>query len=135
MNAIITQEMKLACEMFSDAQLMYKSKRYKSCVNRAYYAMFHAVKAILSLKGIDCKTHMGALNKFGQYIVKKGILNEKFAKSLHRSYRLREKSDYAPIFEITKGEAQQVVADADAFVKGVASLLKIESAEKKGTKP
>ena len=50
MNAV-RQEIKLAFEMFSDAQLMYKEKRLKSTVNRAYYAMFHATKAVLLSQG------------------------------------------------------------------------------------
>lgn len=41
------QEIKLAFEIFSDALALYKERRLKSTVNRAYYAMFHATKAVL----------------------------------------------------------------------------------------
>ena len=82
MNAV-KEEIKLALEVLSDAHLMYKEKRLKSTVNRAYYAMFHATKATLLSQGTDCQSHAGALNRFGEYIIKKGLLDEKFAKSLH----------------------------------------------------
>lgn len=98
MNAA-KEELKLALEIFSDAELMYKEHRLKSCVNRSYYSMFHATKALLLSKGIDCNSHAGALQRFGQSIIRKDILDAKFAKSLHRAYRLREKSDYSPTFK------------------------------------
>lgn len=78
MNAV-KEEIKLAFEMFSDAQLMYKEGRLKSAVNRAYYAMFHMTRAVLLSKGTDCQSHAGALNKFGELVIKKGLLGQGFA--------------------------------------------------------
>ena len=33
----------------SDAEFSYKHKRYLNANNRAYYAIFHAIKAVLAL--------------------------------------------------------------------------------------
>ncbi|MBI5554297.1 MAG: HEPN domain-containing protein [Elusimicrobia bacterium] len=112
MNAL-REELKLAFEMLSDAQLMYKENRLKSCVNRAYYAMFHATKAILLSQNMDCQSHAGALQRFGERVVKKGLIEKKFAKSLHRAYRLREKSDYSPAFKIELSEVTKLINETE----------------------
>ena len=122
MNAV-KEEIKLAVEMLNDAQLMYTNKRLKSTVNRAYYAMFHATKAALLSRGTDCQSHAGALNRFGEHFIKKGLLDERFAKILHRAYRLREKSDYSPAFTIETAEVEKLIKEAKEFVKAIKSLL------------
>ncbi len=37
-----TESLRLAREMLYDAKFMLQSDRYRSAVDRAYYAMFHA---------------------------------------------------------------------------------------------
>ena len=122
MNAV-KQEIKLAFEMLSDAELMYKEKRLKSTINRAYYAMFHAVKAVLLSQNTDCQSHAGAINRFGECVIKKGLLDQRFAKSLHRAYRLREKSDYSPAFKIKEADVKKVVKEAKEFVEETEKIL------------
>ena len=123
MNAA-KEEIKLAVDTLSDAQLMYANKRLKSTVNRAYYAMFHATKAALLSCGSDCQSHAGALNRFGEHFIKKGLLDKRFAKALHRAYRLREKSDYSPAFKIETAEVEKLIEEAKEFVEEVKSILK-----------
>ncbi|MFC1808272.1 HEPN domain-containing protein [Candidatus Omnitrophota bacterium] len=122
MNAI-KEEIKLADEMLKDAQLMYSNKRLKSTANRAYYAIFHATKAALLFCGTDCQSHAGALSRFGEHVINKGLLDKSYAKILHRAYRLREKSDYSPTFNIDNKEVKKLVGEAGEFVKKIKELL------------
>jgi len=122
MNAV-EAEIELAEEILMDAELMFKNNRLRSLVNRAYYAMFHATKAILLYFGTDCSSHPGAINRFGEYVIKKGLVKEELAKSLHRAYRLREKSDYQPIAKITPDEAKILYSEAMEFVKKIKELI------------
>ena len=48
----------------------------EGATNRAYYAMFHAARAALSVKGIDTddKKHGSIVGLFGQQFVKDGTL-------------------------------------------------------------
>ena len=39
-----------AKEDLFDAELCYKNHRYKAANNRAYYAIFHAIRAVLALE-------------------------------------------------------------------------------------
>lgn len=122
MNAVDV-EMELAYEMLSDAQLMLKGNRLRSLINRTYYGMFHAAKAILLYLGTDCQSHAGAINRFGEFVIKKGLVDEKLAKSLHRAYRLREKCDYQPMSKVDKKDAQNLYNEAKEFVAEIKKLI------------
>jgi uncharacterized protein (UPF0332 family) len=122
MNAV-KKEIEVASEMFRDAELMYKE--LKSAVNRAYYTMFHATKAALLLQGTDCQSHAGAINRFGEYIVKKGLADPRFAKSLRNAYRLREKSDYSVFFEIDKEDVEKLIEEAREFLDVIKKLVHV----------
>lgn len=40
-------------EAFEDAKIMYEAGRYKNALTRAYYAVFHAIRAVNALQGFD----------------------------------------------------------------------------------
>jgi uncharacterized protein (UPF0332 family) len=76
------------------AKLLLENRELEDAVSRAYYAMFHAAKAILFSKDVKTKTHIGAISLFGEHIIKKGILDEEYADMLRKAFDLRQKSDY-----------------------------------------
>lgn len=55
------------------AKLLEENGELEDAVSRAYYAMFHAARAILFGKGLKAKTHRGTISLFGEKIVKEGI--------------------------------------------------------------
>ena len=46
----------------------------KGAANRSYYAIFHAMRAVLALDGIDMKRHSGVMSEFRRLYIKTGIL-------------------------------------------------------------
>lgn len=124
MNAV-REELKIAKEMLSDAVMMLEEKRLRSAVSRAYYAMFHATKSALLFQGTDCKSHAGARVRLGEYIIKKGLMDSKFARSLHRANRLREKSDYSPAFKIDEQDVRKLIGEAREFLTAVEEMIHV----------
>ena len=55
---------------------------FSEAISEAYYAMFHAAKALLALRGIYPKTHAGVVSQFGLQFVTEGLIEELYAKSL-----------------------------------------------------
>ena len=45
----------------NDTDLLYKNNSLLSANNRAYYAIFHAIQAVLSLERVDFKRHKDAI--------------------------------------------------------------------------
>ena len=60
---------------------------FSEAISEAYYAMFHAAKALLALRGIHPKTHAGVVSQFGlQFVTEgRGIICEKFGKSRNKA--------------------------------------------------
>ncbi len=69
-------------EMFDDALLLADKNRWKSCVNRLYYSCFQLIDALLYMKNLRFKTHIGLKNNFFQHFVKTGIIDKEFGKLL-----------------------------------------------------
>jgi len=44
------------------SEILMKDGRFAQSVNRSYYAMFHAVRALMAFERYDSKTHSGVLS-------------------------------------------------------------------------
>ena len=68
----------------ANAKLMYDNERYKNAINRAYYSIFHVIRAVNALDGYDSSKHSGVISYFNQNYVKENI----FPKELSKIIRL-----------------------------------------------
>ena len=48
------------------SKALYDLKLYKSSNNRAYYSIFHSIKAVLALEPIDFKSHKDVVGYFNK---------------------------------------------------------------------
>jgi len=69
-----------AFEALDDARANLEEGRYKTSVNRSYYAVLNAVRAVLILEGVNPKTHEGALTMLSLRLVRPGLLSKEFVK-------------------------------------------------------
>ena len=58
------------------AYLLFGKKSPRSIINRAYYAMFYAVLALLIFEPFSSSKHSGVLAYFNKRFVKEGIFHE-----------------------------------------------------------
>jgi uncharacterized protein (UPF0332 family) len=105
------------------AKLLEENGEPEDAVSRAYYAMFHAARAILFSKGMKAKTHRGTISLFGEKIVKEGVLNREFADMLRKALDLRQKSDYELYAELNEELVEEVIKNAGKFVEKIKELL------------
>jgi len=102
---------------------LFKDGFYEDAVNRAYYSMYFAAKALLLKKDITVKTHKGLLSKFGLEFVNEGVVEEYYGRALRIAEELREEADYSISREISKEEAESVVEDAEKFLERIKRVL------------
>ena len=57
------------------AETLLEAGLLKDSINRSYYAVFYAVKAVLALDGVDFKRHKDAIGHFNQYYVATGYFD------------------------------------------------------------
>jgi len=111
-----------AAECMEDAQILLDNERLAAAVARAYYAMFHAATAVLSVKGIKRSSHRGILSAFGEYLVKPGLLEKRLHQSLREAFELRQQTDYEPIVDINSQQARETLEQAVQFVDACKKL-------------
>lgn len=110
-------------EALADAKLMYENARYKNALNRAYYAIFHTIRAVNALDGFDSSKHSGVISYFNQNYVKTEILPKEMSKTIKLAYESREKADYLDFYVASKGEAEKQIKRATDFCETIKQLL------------
>lgn len=96
---------------------------YKSAVNRSYYAVFHAMRAVLALDSIDKKKHSGIISEFRRLYIKTGIFDTGMSDIISNLFDIRTSSDYDDFFIISKEDVESQVAGAEEFIKNVKTYL------------
>jgi len=113
-------------EALSDAKIMYENERYKNTLNRAYYAIFHAIRAVNALSGFDSSKHSGVIAYFNQNYVKEGVFTKELSKIIRMASENREKADYLDFFIASKEEAERQILRAEEFVDAIKMYLESE---------
>jgi uncharacterized protein (UPF0332 family) len=110
--------------LLAEARGSLKSRGYPGAINRAYYAMFKAVRALLALKRVDSKTHQAAFLLFQKHYVKTGLFPRELAELAKRAKGIREVTDYDDYITVTAEDARREVSAAAKFVAAVEKYFK-----------
>ncbi len=112
-----------ATELLTDAKMLLQRESYKSGNNRAYYCIFHAMRAVLALDGVDFKKHSGVIQFFIRDHVKTGHFDVSASEIVLSASRIRNASDYDDFYIASKREAEDQVKNAEAFLNMVKEYL------------
>ena len=108
-----------AKEMLVAARENLEIGQYKTSLNRSYYAIFHAMRAMNILKGFDSSKHSGVIAFFNKEYLKENILDRNLSIVIKNSAFLREKSDYDDFYIACKQEAEKQLEEAERFLDAV----------------
>jgi uncharacterized protein (UPF0332 family) len=97
----------------------------RSVVNRAYYAMFYGIIALLIHENIEHKTskHSGIISIFDKSIVHTGKMGREYSRMLHRIFDARQESDYKEFVRFTNDDAAEYLRVAEEFLRGIKALI------------
>ena len=102
---------------------LYNGGYYDDAVSRAYYSMFYAAKALLSVKEIYPKAHKGVISKFGLEFVKKGLIEDTYGRALNHAKDRREVAEYDVEKKISKNETALIIEDAENFLERIKIVI------------
>lgn len=122
-KALVSYRLDQADESLEAARTLLDKKLFRPCVNRAYYAMFYAVLALLAQGKKETSKHSGAITLFDKDFVKQGIFSKDYSRWLHDAFDLRQRSDYAAEYYASMEEAKLTLKNAESFVAGVKKVL------------
>ena len=113
-----------AKESLKASQIMLENNMIKDAINRSYYAVFYALKAVLALEEKDFKRHKDVVAYFNKMYVATGKFPKDLGRMIAKLQQLREKSDYDDFFvaSIAKAEqqimtAEKVITEVDYFIR------------------
>lgn len=106
-----------AKENLEEAEALFNINKFKGASNRAYYSIFHAIKAILALEETDFKKHSSVIAYFNKEYISKTIFPRELGKRVSEARFFREKSDYVDFYIVTKEECQTQIETAKLMIE------------------
>ena len=112
-----------AKEDLKAAELLYKNDSFLAANNRAYYAIFRAIRAVLALERVDFKRHKDVLAYFNQHYIKTEKFPKIISKKISQASKVREDSDYDDEFIPTDEETKIQIDTARELIELVDKYL------------
>lgn len=106
-----------AYQTYEAAKVLAESGYWNSAVNRLYYSVFYAVKALLVLNEIPSKTHSNTKSQFSQHFVKTGIFDKEYGRLFSELLDWRQKGDYDNIFDYDKSSVEPLFGPIEEMIK------------------
>lgn len=117
------EEMVRAGSELEAARVLHEKGFSFKAVSSAYYAIYHAAKALLLIKGVDPKSHEGVERMFSLYYIKTKEFDQTVGKAIGRLMKMREEADYYPEIPFTPEESQDAIKMAVGFVSQARSFV------------
>ncbi|MFC1636994.1 HEPN domain-containing protein [Planctomycetota bacterium] len=117
MTSDVEEHFQSANEFLKEGAHLMQGGFYRGAVGRAYYAMFHAVKAILLSRGIERSSHHAILSAFGEHIVKPGLVEQRFHTYIRKAFARRNECDYLSFTVADEPEVETILNRAKEFVE------------------
>lgn len=102
------------------AHILFSQESYRIANNRAYYSIFHAMRAVLVLDNFDSSKHSGVIAEFRRKYIKESVFPIEMSKMIGSAFTIRNASDYDDMFIASKEETEEQIANAE-WVYGVVS--------------
>ena len=116
--------LKTAKEDLARAKAAFDADDYKLSLNRSYYSIFHALRAVNSLDGFDSSKHTGVIAHFNQEHVKNNDFPKSVSKMVSSAMDFRQKSDYEDFYTVSKSDADEQIRNAEVIVNLVDGYIK-----------
>ena len=102
-----------ALEDLQSAQKLFTDGHFRAANNRAYYAIFHAIRAALALNRVDSSKHSGVIAEFRRLFIKEGLLPVEISQMIGSAFTIRNASDYDDMFIASKSETKEQIENAN----------------------
>lgn len=115
--------MQRAREDLISAQNNFKANDYRTANNRAYYAIFHSLRAVLALDEFDSRKHSGVIGEFRRRYIKTGVLRSEISDMIGDAFIERNKSDYDDMYILSGTATETQIRNAEAIIDAVSNYL------------
>jgi len=119
MHEYALQRLKKAADDLDTAEICYKAGKYDAAANRAYYAVYHAIRAVLALDNIERRKHSGNISYFREHYIATDLFDRKYSETIKKAEILRNDADYKDMHSTSADEAEDIIEKANGFYSAV----------------
>jgi uncharacterized protein (UPF0332 family) len=119
----IKAELERALNALSASVLLFDNGFFNDAVSRLYYFVLHNIRALLLTKGLEPKSHEGALRLFGLNFVKEGIFRTGESHIFSKMMKFREEADYNPAYFFTREDFILFKKEAEELADKIKAYL------------
>ena len=113
-----------AIDDLESADILLGADKYRAANNRAYYAVFHAIDAVLSMEPVAFKKHKDVIAYFNKNYVNKDVFSRDMGRKISKLEIIRHKSDYDDFYIASREKAEEQFQTAAFVIAGVKEYLK-----------
>lgn len=110
-------------QCLKSAKILLDSHDYKGAANRSYYCVFHCMRSILALEGMDFKKHSGLIAYFRKEYIKTEKLDVSLSDIIADVFQIRTESDYDDYYVVDKTEVEEQIKNAEYFMQQTKKYL------------
>ena len=122
-DLLVKMHLEKTRQEMSDAELLHNAGSDGSAAGRIYYAIFHAVCALLIHDGIRVKSHKGAYTMFCMHYVNTGKFPQVYGKWYRDMELIREESDYNCFYNVTSDDINERIPQAREMIDAIAKIV------------
>ena len=123
MRDLTKYRLERSAEFLDESKMLLENGSFKGSINRSYYTIFTAVRALLAEKEVDFKKHSAVISYFRREYVRPEMFDKKFSDYIGNAFRFRNNSDYADFFIVSREEAETQYNNAAEFYEAVKKYL------------
>lgn len=105
-----------AQEDLKSAEKLLAEKDYRLSLNRSYYAIFHALRAVNALDEFDSSKHSGVIAHFNHYHVKTEDFPKEVSRMITEAMEIRQRADYEDFYIASRRDAEKQFENAKYIV-------------------
>jgi uncharacterized protein (UPF0332 family) len=123
-STLVKLEIRKAQETYEEIAILTAANKWSGAANRLYYAVFHAINALLIHDGHSVNTHQGSHAIFNLYYIKTGLLPRDFGRLYNQLQTMREESDYNCAYDISSDELNEKIEPARQLIEKITEMVK-----------
>ena len=120
---IVNLELEKATNTMAQIPALQKLGYWDNIANRLYYAVFHAVNALLINDGHPVNTHKGVIALFGNYYIRTGIFASEDGSLYSDLQTMRNNSDYNCSYDATQQEIEPMIDPTKELISKVLDYI------------
>ena len=120
---IVQYRLTRAKETLEEGHVMLTTGHIHACVNRAYYAAFYAVSALLMSEDVELSKHSAVRSTFDRDWVNRGRIEVRLGKIYRKLFDKRQQADYDDLVALDPIQVGTWLQEAGEIVTAVCQIL------------